>query len=95
MGNSQWEREWNGLHNWESRAHRLHEVIGTQHNASEEEGFPEIRHCCIFYQFFRTMSDNGAKQMKSFDRTLPSRRRHLSLARADIVRHKSGRHRRV
>ena len=31
MGNSQWEREWNGLHNWESRAHRLHEVIGTQH----------------------------------------------------------------
>ena len=30
MGNSQWEREWNGLHNWESRAHRLHEVIGTQ-----------------------------------------------------------------
>ena len=32
MGNSQWEREWNGLHNWESRAHRLHEVIGTQHN---------------------------------------------------------------
>ena len=29
MGNSQWEREWNGLHNWESRAHRLHEVIGT------------------------------------------------------------------
>ena len=31
MGNSQWEREWNGLHNWESRAHRLYEVIGTQH----------------------------------------------------------------
>ena len=30
MGNSQWERDWNGLHNWESRAHRLHEVIGTQ-----------------------------------------------------------------
>ena len=33
MGNSQWEREWNGLHNWESRAHRLHEVIGTQHKS--------------------------------------------------------------
>ena len=31
MGSSQWERDWNGLHNWESRAHRLHEVIGTQH----------------------------------------------------------------
>ena len=31
MGNSQWERDWNGLHNWESRAHRLHEVIGMQH----------------------------------------------------------------
>ena len=34
MGNSQWEREWNGLHNWESRAHRLHEVIGTQHQSN-------------------------------------------------------------
>ena len=37
MGNSQWEREWNGLHNWESRAHRLHEVIGTQHCKSTED----------------------------------------------------------
>ena len=29
--------------------------------ASEEEGFPEIRHCCTFYRFFRTLSDNVAK----------------------------------
>ena len=35
MGNSQWERDWNGLHNWESRAHRLHEVIVTQHDQSQ------------------------------------------------------------
>ena len=34
--------------------------------ASEEGVFPEIRHCCIFYRFFRTMSDNIAKQMKGF-----------------------------
>ena len=26
--------------------------------ASEEEGFPEIRHCCIFYRVFRAMSDH-------------------------------------
>ena len=44
----------------------------------------------ILSGFFRTMSDNVAKQMKGFDRKLPSQRRHLSLARADIVRHKSG-----
>ena len=37
MGNSQWEREWNGLHNWESRAHRLHEVIGTQQKPASLE----------------------------------------------------------
>ena len=36
------------------------------------------------------MSDNVAKQMKGVERKQPSRRRHLSLARADIVRHKSG-----
>ena len=39
------------------------------------------------------MSDNVAKQMKGIERKQPSRRRHLSLARADIgtkVRHKSG-----
>ena len=44
----------------------------------------------IVIGFFRTMSDNVAKQMKGFKRKLPSRRRHLSLARADTVRHKSG-----
>ena len=36
------------------------------------------------------MSENVAKQMKSVERKQPSRRRNLSLARADIVRHKSG-----
>ena len=56
--------------------------------AGEEEGFPEIRHCCIFYRGFRTMSDTVAKQMKGFERKLPSR--HLSLSQADTVRHKSG-----
>ena len=30
------------------------------------------------------------QKMKDFERKLPSRRRHLSLARAHIVRHKSG-----
>ena len=44
----------------------------------------------ILSVFFRTMSDNVAKQMKGFERKLPSRRRHLSLAGAAIVRHKSG-----
>ena len=44
----------------------------------------------ILSGFVRTMSDNVAKHMKGFERKLPSRRRHLSLARADIVRHKSG-----
>ena len=44
----------------------------------------------IVIVFFRTMSDNVAKQIKGFERKLPSRRRHLSLARADTVRHKSG-----
>ena len=34
--------------------------------ASEEEGFPEIRHCCTFYRLFRTMSDNVAKQWRTF-----------------------------
>ena len=43
-----------------------------------------------FIGFLRTMSDNVAKQMKGVERKQPSRRRHLSLARADIVRHKSG-----
>ena len=38
--------------------------------ASEEEGFPEIRHCCTFYRFFRTMFDYVAKQMKGFERKL-------------------------
>ena len=36
------------------------------------------------------MSDNVAKQMKGVERKQQSRRRHLSLARADIVRNKSG-----
>ena len=36
------------------------------------------------------MSDNVAKQMKGFERKLLSRRQHLSLARADTVRNKSG-----
>ena len=36
------------------------------------------------------MSDNVAKQMKGVERKQPSRRRHLRLARADIVRHTSG-----
>ena len=54
--------------------------------ASEEDGFPEIRHCCTFYRFFVQCPI----KMKDFYRKLPSRRRHLSLARADIVRHKSG-----
>ena len=41
MGNSQWERDWNGLHNWESRAHRLHEVIGMQlHHRDESKSAP-------------------------------------------------------
>ena len=44
----------------------------------------------ILSGFFRTMSDNVAKQMKGVERKQPSRRRHLSLARADIVRNKSG-----
>ena len=39
MGNSKWEREWNGLHNWESRAHRLHEVIGTQQKSRYRNKF--------------------------------------------------------
>ena len=45
MGNSQWERDWNCLHNWESRAHRLHEVIGTHVSVNQnnvmvtEKGF--------------------------------------------------------
>ena len=29
---------------------------------SEEEGFPEIHHCCTFDRFVRTMSDNVAKK---------------------------------
>ena len=29
--------------------------------ASDEEGFPEIRHCCTFYRFVRKMYDNVAK----------------------------------
>ena len=40
--------------------------------------------------FIRTMSDNVAKQMKGFERKLMSRRQHVSLARADTVRNKSG-----
>ena len=36
--------------------------------ASEKEGFPEIRHRCLFYRFFRTMSDKPPKQMKGFER---------------------------
>ena len=36
------------------------------------------------------MSDTVANQMNGDERKQPSRRRHLSLARADIVRHKSG-----
>ena len=58
--------------------------------ASKGDGFPEIRHC-ILSGFVRIMSDNVAKQLKGFERKLPSWRRvDLSLARADIVRHKSG-----
>ena len=44
----------------------------------------------ILWFFFRTMSDNVAKQIKGFERKPPSRRRQLCLARAVIVRHKSG-----
>ena len=44
----------------------------------------------ILSVFLGTMSDNVAKRMKVVERKQPSRRRHLSLARADIVRHTSG-----
>ena len=56
--------------------------------ASEEEGFPEIRHCCTFYRFFvqcPIMLQNKWRALKG-----NYQHRHLSLARADIVRHKSG-----
>ena len=42
--------------------------------------FPRYAFGVYFIGFFRTMSDNVAKQMKGFDRKLPSQRRHLSLA---------------
>ena len=57
---------------------------------ARKRAFPRYAIVVYFIGFFRTMSDNVAKQMKGFERKLPSRRRHLSLARADIVRHKSG-----
>ena len=49
MGNSQWERDWNGLHNWESRAHRLHEVIGTQHQSHLLRYMFYYTSCYMFY----------------------------------------------
>ena len=39
----------------------------------------------ILSVFFRTMSDNVAKQMKGFDRKLPSQRRHLSLSSSGLT----------
>ena len=57
---------------------------------ARKRAFPRYSIVVYFIGFFRTMSDNVAKQMKGFERILPSRHRHLSLARVDIVWHKSG-----
>ena len=68
-------------------------VIGSVHwlpKPERKRAFSRYAIVVYFIGFFRTMSDNVAKQMKGFERKVPSRRRHLSLARADIVRHKSG-----
>ena len=68
---------------------RPNPFIGYQLKPARKRAFPRYASCGpIFYLFVRAMSDNVAKQMKGFERKLPSR--HLSLAQADTVRHKSG-----
>ena len=69
---------------------RPNPFIGYHAKPARKRAFPRyaIVVDSIFYLGFRAMSDNVAKQMKGFERKPPSR--HLSLAQADTVRHKSG-----